>query len=156
MFDSVNLYTVLKFLHILLAIVAVGFNASYGIWLGPARREPEHLLHTLRGIKRLDDWFANPAYVLLLITGVGMAQVARIPITTFWVAAAIVLWLILAGMGFGLYSPSLRQQIRALEAHGPDSPEYLRAAKRGTVMGIAVGVPVLLILILMVFKPTLA
>ena len=60
------LYPYIKLLHVLLAIVAVGFNASYGIWLARAAREPEHLGHVLRGIKILDDRFANPAYGLLL------------------------------------------------------------------------------------------
>jgi len=56
-----SLYSILKFFHVLLAIVAVGFNASYGIWLARAAREPQHELHVLRGIKILDDRFANPA-----------------------------------------------------------------------------------------------
>ena len=38
-----SLYSVLKFFHVLLAIVAVGFNASYGIWLARAAKEPEHV-----------------------------------------------------------------------------------------------------------------
>ncbi|MGI8708687.1 MAG: DUF2269 family protein, partial [Actinomycetota bacterium] len=67
-----SLYLFLKFLHVLLAIVAVGFNASYGIWTARAAKEPEHELHTLKGIRTLDDRFANPAYVLLLVTGVSM------------------------------------------------------------------------------------
>jgi uncharacterized membrane protein len=150
-----NLYTVLKFLHILLAIVAIGFNISYGIWLARARRHPEHLGHTLLGIKLLDDRFANPAYVLLLLSGLGMVFVGEIPLTTLWIASALVLWLILLALGAGLYTPTLRAQIRALEASGPDSPEYRRLARRGTGLGIALAVLVLVIVALMVFKPTL-
>jgi uncharacterized membrane protein len=149
-----GLYLALKFLHILLAIVAVGFNASYGIWLARARRHPEHLGHTLLGIKLLDDWFANPAYVLLALSGLVMAHLGRIPLTTFWIAASLVLWLVAAGIGLGLYSPALRQQIRVLEASGPATPEYQRLARRATMVGIANVVPVLLILVLMVFKPS--
>jgi hypothetical protein len=44
-------------------------NASYAIWLARAAREPQHLGHVLRGVKLLDDRFANPAYGLLLVTG---------------------------------------------------------------------------------------
>src|SRR5665809_145231 len=39
---NLTLYSLLKFLHVLLAVVAVGFTASYGIWLARAAREPEH------------------------------------------------------------------------------------------------------------------
>jgi uncharacterized membrane protein len=153
MFDQVNLYTALKFVHVVLAILAVGLNASYGIWLAQARRQPEHFGFALRGVKRLDDWLANPSYVLLLVTGIGLAQVGRIPLTTFWVAAALALWLVAAIIGFGFYSPALRSQIRALDAGGPTSPEFLRLSKRATIIGITNVVPVLLILVLMVFKP---
>jgi hypothetical protein len=55
-----------------MAIIAVGFNASYGTWLARAAREPEHQAHVLRGIKVLDDRFANPAYALLLVTGLAV------------------------------------------------------------------------------------
>jgi hypothetical protein len=37
-------YEVIKFFHILLAIVAVGFNATYGIWLARAAAHPVHPL----------------------------------------------------------------------------------------------------------------
>ena len=57
---ALTTYTFFKFLHVLLAIVAVGFNASYGIWLARAAREPEHQAHVLRGVKVLDDRFATP------------------------------------------------------------------------------------------------
>ncbi|MGH2788726.1 MAG: hypothetical protein ACRDJV_12630 [Actinomycetota bacterium] len=39
---NLTLYSFLKFLHVLLAGVAVGFNASYGIWLARVAKEPEH------------------------------------------------------------------------------------------------------------------
>ena len=35
---AIETYEVLKFFHVLFAIVAVGFNASYGIWLAKAAR----------------------------------------------------------------------------------------------------------------------
>ena len=42
-------YTVTKFFHILFAIIAVGYNASYGIWLARAARQPAATqLFTLR------------------------------------------------------------------------------------------------------------
>jgi hypothetical protein len=40
-----SLYEIVKFIHVLLAIIAVGFNASYGVWLARAARNPEHEGH---------------------------------------------------------------------------------------------------------------
>lgn len=150
-----NLYTLFKFAHVLLAIVAVGFNASYAIWLARAAREPQHLSYVLRGIKFLDDRFANPGYGLLLITGLIMVLTTHIPLTTFWIAAALVLWFLLLIIGVGFYTPTLRKQIQVLEAQGADSPEFRRLAKRSISVGLATMIPVLLILILMIFKPML-
>lgn len=150
----ISLFTPLKFLHILFAIIAVGFNASYGIWVARAAREPAHLSHVLQGIRILDHRFANPCYALLLITGLSMVFVGNIPLTTFWIAAALALYVIAIVIGFGFYTPALRRQIQLLESGGADSPEYQGAARRQSVFGIATMIIVILILIMMVFKPT--
>lgn len=149
------MYTFIKALHVLLAIIAVGFNASYGIWLGRAAKEPDHELHVLRTIKVLDDRFANPAYALLLISGVAMVLIADIPLTTFWIAASLVLYVILVIVGLGLYTPTLRRQIQALETEGAESANYKRLATRGNVVGMSLAIPVVVIVFFMVLKPTL-
>lgn len=118
------IYNILKFLHIFLAIVAVGFDISYAIWIQRASHSPQNLDFTLRGIKFLDDYIANPAYIGLFLSGLAMVLVLPIPLSTFWISAAMGLWLILLIGGFGFYTPTLRKQIQALETGGPDSAEY--------------------------------
>jgi uncharacterized membrane protein len=144
----------LKFIHVLLAIVAVGFNASYGIWLARSAKAPQATQsHVLRTIKFLDDRVANPAYGLLLITGFIMALSAGIPFSRLWIAAGIGLWLVLLFVGLGIYTPTLRDQIRVLESEGPGSDEYQRLAARGRSVGIVLGIIVVVIVFLMVTKP---
>jgi len=150
-----SLYLVLKFIHILLAIVAVGFNASYGIWLARAATNPAAAPLLLRGVKLMDDRFANPAYAFLLITGLAMAGTASLPLTTFWIAGATILWLIAMVWGLAMYTPALKGQIRALDDKGFDSAEYRQAQQRARTIGVVNLLPIALILILMVFKPTL-
>ena len=55
--DLTPLYPWLNTGHILLAIVAVGFNLTYGILIRRAAAEPEHFGHVLRTVKVLDDRF---------------------------------------------------------------------------------------------------
>jgi uncharacterized membrane protein len=152
---GVTTYTVIKFFHVLLAIVAVGFNATYGIWLARTAREPEHTEHVLRGIKILDDRFANPAYGLLLVTGLLMVWVGDLDLTTFWLATSLGIYAFVVVLGFAGYTPTLRRQIAALEAHGAASAEYRRLAARGTVIGLVLAISVVGIVFLMVTKPTL-
>lgn len=143
-----------KFIHVLLAIVAVGFNASYGFWIARSAKAPQTTQsHVLRTIKFLDDRVANPAYGLLLITGLFMAFNAGIPLSRLWIAAAIGLWVVLLFVGLGFYTPTLRDQIRVLESEGPGSEEYHRLASRGRNLGIILAVIVVAIVFLMVVKP---
>src|SRR5215475_5154511 len=144
------LYTTVKFIHILLAIIAFGFNATYGIWLARAQQHPEHLDFALRGVKLLDDYFANPAYLLLLVSGLTMAFMAGYNIlTTFWLLTALVLWLIAIVLGYAVYTPTLSRQIRVLASKGAESAEFRRLSTRGTVLGIILAVVVLAILVIM-------
>lgn len=140
------------FFHILCAIVAVGLNTSYTVWLVRARRDPTLIQFALKGVKFLDDYIANPAYALLLVSGLGMAIFGGVGFPR-WIISALVLYGLMVVLAFGGYSPALRGQIRALAAGGVTSEEYLRQERRGTVTGIIIGVIVLVILALMVFKP---
>jgi uncharacterized membrane protein len=148
-------FEIVKFLHILFAIIAVGFNASYGIWLARAARQPDHQGYVLRGVKVLDDRFANPAYGLLLITGLIMVAISPFELTTFWIALALALYALLIVIGVVVYTPMLRKQIAVYESDGPRSPEFGRLATRGRVVGILLAVNVVVIVFLMVTKPTL-
>jgi uncharacterized membrane protein len=148
-------FLAVKYIHILLAIVAVGSNMTYGIWIGRAAANPAHLEFALRGIKVIDDRVANPAYGLLLVTGLLMVVIAHDTIAgTFWLETAIGLWLLLVIVGAAAFTPTLRKQIAALAESGPTSPDYQRLASRATVLGILLGVIVIAIVFLMVVKPT--
>jgi uncharacterized membrane protein len=152
---DLTLYSFLKFLHVLMAVIAVGFNASYGLWLSRLTKEPEHALHVLRGIKTLDDRFANPAYALLLVLGLAMVWESGIPLTTFWIAASLVLYVVVVVVGIAGYSPVLRRQIALAEAGRVETDEYREIAKRGGIIGGILGVIVVVIIFFMVTKPTL-
>jgi uncharacterized membrane protein len=148
------LYTALKLVHILLAITAVGFNASYAIWLGRAGQMSKEINEfALRGVKFMDGRIASPAYGFLLVTGLLMVFIGPWSLTTRWIDAALVLFVILVLLAVFGYTPALRNQITALEAGGPNSPAFKAAAARQSLVGILFIVPILLILYLMVFKP---
>jgi len=149
------LYPWLKVTHILLAIVAVGFNLSYAILIRRATAEPEHLGHVLRTVKLLDDRFANPAYGLLFVVGLAMVFIGFPEFTDLWILLAIGLYLLLVILGFAVYTPTLRRQIAAVESAGPDSAEYRALAARGNQVGALLGVIVFVIIVLMVLKPTI-
>lgn len=148
-------YTILRFIHVLLAIVAVGTNATYGVWMALGAREPQSLRTILRGIRVLDSRIANPAYGLLLVTGLAMLYAGNLRVTTPWILSAIVLYVVASALGLRGYSAALRTQIKALDSEGPQSATYRRAADRGRTVGLVFIMLVLIIVLFMVTKPAL-
>jgi uncharacterized membrane protein len=148
-------FQVLKFVHIMAAITAVGLNISYAIWIVRAQSDPTHTGFALKGIKFLDDRIANPSYGVLLITGLLMVFVLPYPITTLWIDIALGLYAVLMVLGLFVYSPTLRDQIKLVEAGDTASAEFVRLGRRGRILGQALGLVVILIVVMMVFKPTL-
>lgn len=153
--DLEFLYPWLKLVHILLAIVAVGFNFTYGILIRRAAREPEHLGHVLRTVKTLDDRFATPAYLALPVFGLAMVYVGPYDITDLWILLSLGLFVVLVLVGALGYTPTLRRQIAALEADGAASAEYTALQDRGNQFGALLGLLVVVIIGLMVLKPSL-
>ena len=149
-----DFYPWLKTLHIFFAIVAVGVNITYGIWQARAARETEHMGFALRGIKFLDDRVANPSYAGLLVVGIILVLIGPYDFTTFWIAVAIGLYLLMGAIAIAFYSPTLKRQIAAYESGGAASAEFQALGARGRMLGIILAVIVIAILILMVVKPS--
>ena len=147
------IYHAIVFVHVLSAIVAVGYNAAYVVWIVRGTKEPEHLLFALRGVRFMDSRVANPAYALLLITGIAQVVLSHRPWTEPWIEYALGLYAVLLVIALGAYSPLLNRQIATLEAKGANDPGYLALAARQQVLGIALVLVVLAIVALMVFRP---
>jgi uncharacterized membrane protein len=148
-------FLVVKWIHVLAAITAVGANITYGMWIAQASRQAKVLPFVLRNIHWIDSRVANPCYGLLLLTGLTMAFILPIPLTTPWLLTALILYILAAVLGIVAYAPAVRRQIQLLETKGFDSPDYQAVARRSTLFGILVTVDVILIVFLMVVKPAL-
>lgn len=144
-----------KWVHILAAISAVGANITYGIWIARASGDRKVLPFVLRNVRFIDNRVANPCYGLLLVTGLIMAFLVRIPLTTPWLLTALILYVVAALLGVMAYSPVLKRQIQLLDAEGSDSPNYAAVAKQSRLLGIVTGIDVIVIVFLMVVKPAL-
>ena len=80
-----------------LAIVALGSNITYGIWLhqGRSRAPPPSLPFVLRGVQFIDDRVAKPAMDGDGSTGaVVMMIVGNLSIGTPWIVVALVLFVV--------------------------------------------------------------
>jgi uncharacterized membrane protein len=147
-----NWFLLLKSLHVLSAIVAVGSNLTYGIWVAIAKGQPAHLSFALRGIKLLDDRVANPAYGVLLATGLIMAFTTY-SITLTWILIGLGIYVVMAALGVGVIGPALTAQISALDRDGAASPRYVAAEARVRGIGMFLGVLAVIVVVVMVVKP---
>ena len=90
-------YDLVKFFHILIAILALGTSAGLGIVLEFYGNHPTHGPFLLSAIKRVVAFFVIPGYILMLATGLWMVNLSW-PLTTRWIQAALALW----GVGLAL------------------------------------------------------
>jgi uncharacterized membrane protein len=143
-----------RLVHILAVISAVGANATYQFWYSRAGRDKDRLVWVIENVRLLDRRIANPSYIVVLIAGVGLVLTGGFSFESLWVAASIALYIAVAVIGAVLYAPAMRRQ-QALAEADPSTPEYEAAARRSRMLGgLATGL-VLVIVVLMVVKPTL-
>jgi uncharacterized membrane protein len=147
-----NWFLVLKSIHVLSAIIAVGANLTYGVWSVRGQRDPPQLGFALRGIKFIDDRIANPAYGALLISGLLMARF-YLGFEHAWILTGLAIFAVVAAIAIVLYSPTLARQIQALDGEGIASQAYRDADARARVLGMVMGALVIAAVFVMVFKP---
>lgn len=147
------MYLFVKWLHIVFATIAIGVNVSYNLWFGLAKEEPSQYGFALKGIKKLDDYVANPCYLGLGISGPLMVYLGNWPWTTTWVWCSLALYAILSVLGVAVYSPLLKRQIAVLAERGHEDAEFQALNRKGGILGPGLGVIVLIVIYLMVVKP---
>jgi len=143
---------ILEALHVLAAITAVGANLTYAVWNLRGDAQREHLGFVLRGIKFIDDRIANPAYGVLLVTGLLQAFLYY-SITDKFALIGLALFVVVAVVAAAGYSPLLNRQIALLDSKGADDAEYKSVANRAAGLGMFMGVLVVAIVFIMVFEP---
>ena len=150
------LYSIVKWIHILCAIVSLGANLTYFPWFIRVGKNRQALVFTLSTIRILDNWIANPAYVLAYVTGEIMMRVGGyINYSTPWMTAALALYATVSVLGLFVYAQLLKRQQKLAETVGPDDAKYQRVARNGITLGTTIVLLTLVITFLMVTKPAL-
>ena len=145
---------VLLALHVLAALVAVGATVSYFFWLRRAVLVPESRSFTLETVRMMERRMVIPAYVIVLLTGLGLVDRAGWAWSTPWIELALMFLVILMGLS-GLYARTIKGQVALVSGGSADSSEYERLHARARIL---LGLKVVLIIVmvyLMVFKPAL-
>ncbi len=148
----------LKWLHILSSVVLVGtgFGSAFYFFFANRSGNVQAQAVVARLVVRADWWFTTPAIVLQPATGLAMAHMAGLPLSTPWLAWALVLY----GLAGACWLPVVWLQIRMAAmareaaATGTALPAaYWRYARWWERLGYPAFVAMVVIFYLMVFKP---
>ena len=152
----------LLFLHVLGAILAFGPTFAFSFMGAMAAKEPQHANFSARQSALVSNRLVYPFAILQGITGLLIIWAASYPVTsTPWLLIAIVLYLFMVGYGLTVQRSALHRLIELTSTPpppgtppGPPPAELISVAQRVRRGGMLLGTLVVVIVFLMVVKPT--
>ncbi len=94
-----NTYLIVKWMHVLSSVVLVGtgFGSAYFMYFANRGQNLAAQALVARLVVRADWWFTSPTVVIQPVTGIWLAYLTGLPLSTPWLTASLVLFS-LAGM----------------------------------------------------------
>lgn len=148
------MYDVVKYIHILAAIIWVGGAAYAQFYAIRAQRSPDPM-DVVRFMKNA-EWIGTrvflPASLVVILAGAYMT-IDRWSFSQAWITIAIALWLVSAISGAVYLGPRLKRAAEIAGAEGPTAPAYLALTSRLLLVSRIELLSFAIIVGLMVFKP---
>jgi uncharacterized membrane protein len=154
MFD---LYTVLKFLHIVFAMFWVGSAILLAVLAVRAQKasEPDALLRFTKDAGFVGEKVLAPVSGVLFLLGVLLVLKGYPDFSDTWVLLAIVGWAVTVAIGVAVLTPQ-GKKLEALLAEKPSSDPEVTAQVKKLLLVSRLDIVVLLLIVAdMVFKPGL-
>ena len=155
-------YNISLWIHITAVVVGLGTTFAESILFPVAmKQDPRHLPYVHRLQIAINRYFATPALVLILITGIYQVQDAGWEFGSFWISASFLIVLIIGGLNGAYFIPTdkrLEKMVSeeiAAAGEGPFTPseEYLSQSKVEGMVGAFTGILIVIAIFLMVVKP---
>jgi uncharacterized membrane protein len=155
-----TIYFVIKFLHVLGAIVILGTGSGIAFFMLMAHlsKNADFIARTASVVVIADTFFTFSAVIAQPITGAELMYVQSIPISEHWILAALALYVVagLAWIPVVYMQAQMRDLARAAADKGePLPPRYFSLFRRWFIFGIPGFGSVMAILWLMIAKPDL-
>ncbi len=160
--DIGQFFPFILFLHVLGAVIAFGPTFAFSIMGGLAGREPQHANFSARQVAAISRGIIYPLAIFQGITGVLLIVSGKLDVTSrAWLEIAIVLYLILITYGLTVQRNALHHLIELTSTPppagtppGPPPPEIGAAVRKVRRGGTFMGITIVVIVFLMVVKPT--
>jgi uncharacterized membrane protein len=150
------------FLHI--TAVMVGFGSTFALAIATPvalKLDPRHLPYVHQLSLALNRYFASPALVVVLVTGLYQVSEGDFKFGDAWISATFAILIVLGGIIGAFFLPSAKR-LKALSerditasAGGPVtmSDEYNQRARLEAIVGPITGLLLVIAVFLMVVKP---
>ncbi len=149
----------LLFLHVMGAILAFGPTFAYSIMGAMAGREPQHANFSARQVAAIGNKLVYPLAIFQGVTGVLLILASgRDLVNERWLGLAIILYALTLGYALTVQRNALHHLIEMTSTPpapgSPPNPEIPATVKKIQRGGMVMGASVVLIVFLMVVKPT--
>jgi uncharacterized membrane protein len=150
-------YLILKLLHILSAVVLAGTGTGIAFFMFMANRSSnsEAIAVTARHVVLADWLFTAPAVVIQFVTGVLLMLKLGYSFSSPWFLLVISLFCFIGACWIPVVviQYKLKQLTNDFNAGSEITPEFKRLMRWWTLLGIPAFAAILVIFVLMVFKP---
>lgn len=155
-----SLYDAVKWLHVLSSVVLVGtgLGTAYFMFFANRSRDVAAQAFVARLVVRADWWFTTPTVVIQPATGLLLAHLSGLPLTTPWLAVSIGLFVIAGACWLPVLWLQLRMAAMAQAAAQTGSAlpaRYWHYARWWERLGYPAFAAMLLVFYLMLAKPAL-
>ncbi len=156
-------FTFWLLLHILGAIVAFGPTFTFGLIGAQSAKEPMHAEFATRLVHMISKNVVIPVALSMAVTGVGLIFAGHVDLWgSEWLIIAIVVYVGAVGFSIAVQAPTAEKLIGVLQSMPPGPPPegatgpppaIAALTKRLTIGGIYLTVSVLVIVLLMIWRP---
>jgi uncharacterized membrane protein len=155
----VNAYLFVKWVHVLSSVVLVGTGLGTAFFMFFANRSGSVAAQAVvaRLVVRADAWFTTPAVIVQPITGLLLASMAGLPLSTPWIALSLLLFVVTGACWLPVVWLQWRMADmvrRAAHESTEPPPLYWKYARRWERLGYPAFAAMLIVFWLMVTKPS--
>ena len=150
-------FTVLLALHVLGAIVGLGPTFTFGVIGSMMPNAGASAVSLMEAMAKIEKVLVNPVALFLQpVTGVLLIVESARHRSFFqreWLVAAIALYVVILIISYGRTTPGLHRMIAMAKEGKAQTPEFGALAKVQQTLGPVMGMSLLVIIVLMVWKP---
>ena len=150
-------YLILKYFHIISAILlfGTGLGSAFYKWMADRSGNINHMAITNKNVVLADWLFTTPTVIFQPLSGIWMASLVGLPLTTPWILYSLILYVIAGACWLPVVYLQIKMQKmanHALENNTELPILYWKYAKMWFVLGIPAFIAMVLVVLLMTLK----